>query len=646
MSTDQPTIAVLSDFLRDVPNGLSNHSTNRSWLAAIAKQLSGKEFAVQEWGYDCTGQQHMEVARYMRSLGIEPGIDGWAQAWDAGHTADFASQLASDLAGVELVLGWGLPNVVVCALESLSIKFIDFEVSPIRFRRDLALDARTNIQSLAQLDVFSAPCNAYSPEVVSLIGWAARQAPNTIPQTAGNVGVIFGQIEIDAALIHQGRLARFDDYADQILEWQDDLDFVLFRPHPYADDHSAFEQLYRIIPTIRPTLMNSYQLLASSRLKKVMALSSGIIEESALFGVQGQRLFEPRRRATNFHYSSDVSLSVLEGGLLKSALAGSPTAEFPRADFALREQFRVNWAFPAEAVASDLYSPPVLLTPEPIAVDQQQDEETVNPTPSKSLYRRIVRETNRIASQVKGVSAFFENTPPKISGLEANAGAESTSTSSKDFSYGSGERQTAQYYYQIRRDHQARYELADKLLPPGIRLLDAFCGNGYGSFLLSRNREVFGIDGSNDAIDVANDRFAINGARFSAKCFPFDDPSQYEAIVSFESIEHIQDGDAFFRFLIDHLKPGGWIFFSTPNEDLLPFDPDIQIHHFRHYSLNETLGFAEDSGLEVHSWYGQEVYVRDGGKTQTLLSPWEMELKQEVAGQFTLVAARKPLLGS
>jgi SAM-dependent methyltransferase len=177
-------------------------------------------------------------------------------------------------------------------------------------------------------------------------------------------------------------------------------------------------------------------------------------------------------------------------------------------------------------------------------------------------------------------------------------------------------------------------------VPRGSRVLDLFCGNGYGSFLLSDGREVLGVDGSAEAIAVARRHYAQLGARFEARQFPFEDDTQYDAVVSYESLEHVDDGPGFFRFLIDRLVPGGLLLFSTPNQDLLPFDPAVHVHHRRHYGLAETLAFPESEGLTVRTWFGQDVYRLDG-PAPVPLHPSQMELHERRPGQFMIVVAEK-----
>lgn len=620
MPSPARTIAVCNDFLRDLPNQLDNATANRSWLAAVVRHLAGPGFQVQELGNDQPGLRHLDTVAFMRTLDLPISNEGWAAAWDGEPSDRFVKLLTTRLAATNLVVGFGLPNVVVRALQARSIRFIDFEISPLRFAASLEVDIRTNVPALTGCPAWQLPLAGFDAAAIDLVGWAARFCPNSIPADAGQVGVIFGQTELDAALVHDGRIAGFPPFAPAIRQWAAGLDHVLFRPHPYATSTRAFEDLRRILPTIRPTLMNSYQLLASQRLSRVLALSSGIIDEATCFHTPAMRLFMPKRRTAGLHYSIAGNLNVLRGDVLEPLLTGQPLPPVEAGRFDLRKQFRVAWGLTDQAVPSDFHAPPAA------------GSGRFNPRRMKLRHR-----LRKFARQlVAGVSLPGRRASARAA-ADAVPPAGRLAARAKDFSYGSGERQTAHEYDQIRRDHRTRYELAHRLLPPDIAVLDLFCGNGYGSFLLSQNREVHGIDGSQPAIEVAEKCFRNFGATFAARCYPFEDGGEYDAIVSYESIEHVPDGAAFFRFLVSRLRPGGMILYSTPNEDLLPFDRTRHIHHHRHYSHRETLDFALASGLRIESWYGQDVYAG-----ASLLDEQRMELQRGTPGQFTVVVARKP----
>lgn len=219
-----------------------------------------------------------------------------------------------------------------------------------------------------------------------------------------------------------------------------------------------------------------------------------------------------------------------------------------------------------------------------------------------------------------------------------------------DLSLLSGERQIATEFSAIRADHRYRYEWADARIPDGGFGLDAFCGNGYGTWLLSQSRIVLGIDGSAEAIRLAEVHYRTPGAFFATQYYPFDLPVQaFDFVVSLESVEHVAEGDAFFKRLADSLKPGGHMIFSTPCEDRLPLAMTGNHFHFKHYGLAETLALAELYGLRLKEWAGQNTYnLLPDGRQGPLLTEPDMALmtgQAGQAGQFTVVHCVKEVQG-
>jgi len=162
----------------------------------------------------------------------------------------------------------------------------------------------------------------------------------------------------------------------------------------------------------------------------------------------------------------------------------------------------------------------------------------------------------------------------------------------------------------IRRDHRERYRLAASLIPDGALALDAACGVGYGSWMLAelaRPREVVGVDISPDAIRYAQRHYShprvtfhctdLLACRFAA--------GRFEVIVSFETLEHIAEDRAFLAMLERTLAPDGILAISTPNEDVLHFDPDYYAHHVRHYRSVEFAQLLRASGFTVIGAYTQ-----------------------------------------
>jgi len=211
-----------------------------------------------------------------------------------------------------------------------------------------------------------------------------------------------------------------------------------------------------------------------------------------------------------------------------------------------------------------------------------------------------------------------------------------------DLSLHSGERQTPALYASIRLDHRARYEWADARLPLDTHGLDVFCGNGYGTQLLSARRNVLGIDGSAEAIAFASQHYATPRNFFASKYWPFVLPrGSFDFIVSLESIEHVSDPEVFFRELCAALKPGGHMIFSVPNQAFLPFDAKVHVFHKKHFLFDELLALMGANGLELVAHAGQNTYQVSGGKQGPLLPEGEQILHDGSEGQFIVFHGRK-----
>ncbi len=156
----------------------------------------------------------------------------------------------------------------------------------------------------------------------------------------------------------------------------------------------------------------------------------------------------------------------------------------------------------------------------------------------------------------------------------------------------------------IRADHVERYLLAANLLKPGWRVLDIACGVGYGSFLMAERApgvSVDAIDVAEDAIDYARRHYAHDNVRYvvgdALSCELRK--GHYDAVVSFETLEHVTDDRRFLTRLHEAARPSGRLILSSPNEDTLPFSPSDFPYHVRHYSSREMEELLAEAGFSV-----------------------------------------------
>ncbi len=119
-------------------------------------------------------------------------------------------------------------------------------------------------------------------------------------------------------------------------------------------------------------------------------------------------------------------------------------------------------------------------------------------------------------------------------------------------------------------EHLQRYALALPLAR-GRRVVDIACGEGYGSHLLATvATEVFGFDADAAALRHAARKYARPNLRFGpAVCPQIPLPDQaVDLVVSFETLEHFTEHEAFLAEIRRVLAPGGLLLISTPDQTL------------------------------------------------------------------------------
>lgn len=122
----------------------------------------------------------------------------------------------------------------------------------------------------------------------------------------------------------------------------------------------------------------------------------------------------------------------------------------------------------------------------------------------------------------------------------------------------------------IRLEHLHRYAFA-RDLTAGRDVLDIACGEGYGSAMISENaNSVIGVDIAADAIAYARQTYVRENLNFlegSATKIPVADAS-VDVVVSFETIEHLEDHEAMLAEIKRVLRPSGILVISSPNKKI------------------------------------------------------------------------------
>ncbi|MFC4819468.1 class I SAM-dependent methyltransferase [Dokdonella ginsengisoli] len=132
-----------------------------------------------------------------------------------------------------------------------------------------------------------------------------------------------------------------------------------------------------------------------------------------------------------------------------------------------------------------------------------------------------------------------------------------------------GERFTPECVREIWYEHWHRYAFA-RPLAAGKRVLDAACGEGYGSALLADvAADVIGVDVDEATIGHARMRYGakprLRYERADATNLPFADKS-FDVIVSFETLEHLAAQEELLAGFARVLADDGVLVISSPDK--------------------------------------------------------------------------------
>ena len=190
-----------------------------------------------------------------------------------------------------------------------------------------------------------------------------------------------------------------------------------------------------------------------------------------------------------------------------------------------------------------------------------------------------------------------------------------------------GERFTPEARGAIWYEHWHRYCVALSAVA-GKRVLDAACGEGYGSWLLAgAAADVVGVDIDEAAIAHAASRYTgrANLRFVSGSCaaLPLGDAS-VDRVVSFETIEHLSSQAAMLAEFRRVLAPDGALILSSPNKAVYSGGSGEDNHfHVRELDRDELETMLGVRFPQQH-WYAQRalahslLWREDGGASRAV----------------------------
>lgn len=155
------------------------------------------------------------------------------------------------------------------------------------------------------------------------------------------------------------------------------------------------------------------------------------------------------------------------------------------------------------------------------------------------------------------------------------------------------------HWWFVARRRILRDQIASLKLSPASRILEVGCGTGGNLAMLSLFGNVSAVEMDPTARALSQSR---TDAKVSAGHLPNHLPRfdfQFDLIVAFDVLEHVDDDHASMTVLTKLLSPGGRLFVTVPANPWMWSSHDVVHHHKRRYTRRTMLDLFEKSGLKV-----------------------------------------------
>ena len=161
--------------------------------------------------------------------------------------------------------------------------------------------------------------------------------------------------------------------------------------------------------------------------------------------------------------------------------------------------------------------------------------------------------------------------------------------------------------YLIYLRHLFAYKFAKDNISKNSFVLEVGCGEGYGTNLLSQNAvKIIGVDVDRNTIAHASKKYGTENCIFrvyDGARIPYED-NTFDAVISFQVIEHVYDDINFVSEIYRVLKRNGVFILTTPNRTfrLKPGQKPWCRFHIREYYPHELENVLKTKFLDVKVW--------------------------------------------
>lgn len=164
-------------------------------------------------------------------------------------------------------------------------------------------------------------------------------------------------------------------------------------------------------------------------------------------------------------------------------------------------------------------------------------------------------------------------------------------------------------------EHIERYRFASNYANQ-LEILDIACGAGYGAYMLLKEgkaKSVLGVDYSQKNVDYCRQKYkAVELSFVKGDICNLNLNKQFDLIVCYETIEHVESYRSALICLHSALKNDGKLIISSPNRKITnpylgPDIPTMDGAHKREFTPNELLEELSKINFKEVGYFGQRV---------------------------------------
>lgn len=209
-----------------------------------------------------------------------------------------------------LVIGYELSNNTKLLLENIGIIYIDFWLHPIRFFEDILFGFHSNSTSIQeQLYKFDINKNLFyyyadNYKISFYKGFDRSKELNLIDNSI----LFIGQTLSDKAICKDGKMLNILDFKEYMRSLLNQYNHIYYAKHPYEKNDGFILDFIENEPNISLINEVSYRLLGNDKIKKVISISSSVLEEAKYFDKEVEFLYKPVININNkneeFYYNT------------------------------------------------------------------------------------------------------------------------------------------------------------------------------------------------------------------------------------------------------------------------------------------------------------------------------------------------------